>query len=289
MRRAALTVCVLFATTVCLGAPGAAPAAARTGTITKLLIIAEENHSYREVIGSRRAPYINRLAQRYGLATDYHAGTPTSAQSIPSYFLMTAGSTFGAVRDCAPAKCPQSGDNIFAQAGAVGGWRTYAESMPGTCHRRSAGGYVPWHAPAPYYTDVSGECAHWDIGLSALADDLAGTLPGRYSFVSPNLFHDMHSGSIKEGDRWLAAWLPKILAGPDYRAGRLAVVITWDEGSSNDNHVPTIVISPRTVNLRVATPFTHASLLRTSEEILGVPLLRKADSAPSMISAFHLG
>ena len=73
-----------------------------------------------------------------------------------------------------------------------------------------------------------------------------------------------------------------ILAGPDYRAGRLAVVITWDEGSSSSNHIPTIVISPHTKQLSSDREFTHCSLLRTTEEILGVSRLGCAADAPSM-------
>lgn len=305
MRRARLAVCALFVAAACSAAAPAAyrhapdrPAApsavtttaqAASSHVTKVLVIAEENHSYSQIIGSPQAPYINRTAQQYGLATNYNSGTPTSDQSMPSYFLMTAGTTFGVTRDCVPSGCSQSGDNVFHQADGAGGWRAYAESMPSDCYPKDTPLYVPRHAPAPFYTDVASQCRQWDVPLTALPGDLSRGLPGRYSFVAPNLVHDMHSASVAQGDQWLSTWLPKILAGADYRAGRLAVVVTWDEGSHTDNHVATIVISPSTQHLRVGTAYTHASLLRTCEEILGVPLLPGAATAPSMRSAFHLG
>jgi hypothetical protein len=37
-----------------------------------------------------------------------------------------------------------------------------------------------------------------------------------------------------------------------------------------------------------ATAFSHYSLLRTTEEMLGLPRLGKASTATSMRSAFHL-
>jgi hypothetical protein len=112
----------------------------------------------------------------------------------------------------------------------------------------------------------------------------------------------MHTGTIAEGDRWLAAHLPVILDSHEYRDGSTAVFITWDEGhhgipgekcATNKTdvtcHVATIVISPSTKpGTRSATLFNHYSLLRTAEQLLGLPLLGKAASYPSMVAAFHL-
>jgi hypothetical protein len=81
------------------------------------------------------------------------------------------------------------------------------------------------------------------------------------------------------------------------------VFITWDEGSggypiedcddstSTDNscHVPAIVISPSTpAGTRSGTFFDHYSLLATTEQLLGLPRLGSAASAPAMTAAFHL-
>ena len=56
------------------------------------------------------------------------------------------------------------------------------------------------------------------------------------------------------------------------------------------NPIATLVISPRTPAGRVSTSyFTHYSLLRTTEELLGLPLLGKAKAAYSMKGPFRLG
>ena len=67
------------------------------------------------------------------------------------------------------------------------------------------------------------------------------------------------------------------------------VFITWDEGSG-DNHVPTLVLSrytrPGTVS---RVPFTHYSLLRTTEALLGIHAkLGAAATARDMRGAFRL-
>jgi phospholipase C len=120
-------------------------------------------------------------------------------------------------------------------------------------------------------------------------DVAAGTLPP-FGFVTPNLCNDMHDCSVATGDAYLANLVPTIIAGPDFQNGRLAIVITYDEnGGASGNQVYTSVISPFTApGTQSATNFTHYSLLRATEEILGVPLLGGASSATSMRAAFGL-
>jgi phosphatidylinositol-3-phosphatase len=80
-----------------------------------------------------------------------------------------------------------------------------------------------------------------------------------------------------------------MLAGPDYRAGRLVVMITRDEGTASDNHIPTIVPAPESHAVASDARFAHCSILRTSEELLRLSLLGCATNAPSMVGPFHLG
>ena len=90
---------------------------------------------------------------------------------------------------------------------------------------------------------------------------------------------------------WLKAWVAKILASPTYKAGRTAVVVTFDENDgSAGNLVSTIVVAPSVrPGATSATSFDHYSLLRTTEEMLGLPTtLGGAGSATSMRSAFNL-
>jgi hypothetical protein len=64
-----------------------------------------------------------------------------------------------------------------------------------------------------------------------LVDDLAGNRLVALTVVVPDQCHNTHDCPIGVGDRWLSRVVPRILAGPAYRAGRTAVVVTWDEGA----------------------------------------------------------
>jgi hypothetical protein len=57
-----------------------------------------------------------------------------------------------------------------------------------------------------------------------------------------------------------------------------------------DNRVATIVVPPSVVSGTVsAEAFTHCSLSRTTEDLLGLPLLGAAVSAASMVAPSDLG
>jgi hypothetical protein len=83
-----------------------------------------------------------------------------------------------------------------------------------------------------------------------------------------------------------------VLKTPQYRSGKTAVIVTWDESSHGDpatQKIPTLVIAPSVRPGTVATKrFDHYSLLRTTEQLLGLrPFLGAAASARSMRRAFH--
>src|SRR5689334_19229454 len=57
-------------------------------TFKHIVLVLEENHSYSEIIGNSDAPYLNQLADTYGLATAYYAN---AHPSIGNYFWLTTG------------------------------------------------------------------------------------------------------------------------------------------------------------------------------------------------------
>ncbi|HYT40652.1 MAG TPA: hypothetical protein VEN99_14110, partial [Acidimicrobiia bacterium] len=90
---------------------------------------------------------------------------------------------------------------------------------------------------------------------------------------------------VGAGDRWLGSWLPRLWTSDLYRDGKTAVFIVWDEPSP----MPNIVMSPSTpAGLRNGEAFDHYSLLRTTEEMLGLPLLGRATGARSLRRPFRL-
>ena len=247
-----------------------------------------ENKPYGSVIGSKVAPYENELAKECGLATDYRAITHPS---LPNYLAATGGSTFGVTDDAGPSSHPISGPSLFQQlTQANSSWRAYDESMPTACDLNPSGRYAVKHNPAVYYTAVRTQCAVDDVPLEGhLSQDIAtGNLPS-FAFVTPNLCDDTHDCSVQTGDTWLATWIPRIVAGPNYRTGNTLIVLTWDEGVGANNLIPTVVIGPSVpTGDRSSAALTHYSLLRTTEELLGLPAIGAASTATSMTSTFHL-
>ena len=280
------------------GAPCGTATPAQT-TYRHVLWIFMENHSYGAVIGSPDAPYTNKLANQCGLATNYHNITHPS---LPNYIAATSGlplsrlSTF--ISDCSPsASCSTSAKSIFGQTSS---WRSYEESMPSRCDKTNSGAYAVRHNPAVYYTTLTG-CGKKDVPYTRLSTALTNNTLPAFGFITPNLINDTHDGTVAQGDAWLSKNLPPILNSKAYRNGTLAVVLTYDEGeggSSSDCatnttdvgcRVATIVMSKSTPKGKRATKlFNHYSLLRTTEEILKLPLLHQAKTANSMRKAFGL-
>jgi len=255
-----------------------------------------ENKAYSDVIGSSSAPYENQLAGACGLATNYHGVTHPS---LPNYIAATSGGTQGITDDNPPSSHPLAVASIYSQVKAVGKtWRDYEESAPGNCPLATSGRYAVKHDPAPYYTGIRTDCALWDVPMGTtssgnfLTDLTNGALPS-FAFVTPNLCNDTHDCPVATGDAWLESWFAKILASPNYLAGKTVVLLTWDEDDgSASNHIPTIVVGPSTPAGTVSgTAFDHYALLKTAEQLLGITtFLGHAGDAgtTSMASAFNL-
>ena len=287
LSRVLLTLLPLLACTALAPAHAQSPATATRAVppVTKLLVFVEENHSFNQMQAGM--PYTASLAERYGHATDYHA---IRHPSLPNYIAIAGGSTYGVTDDRLPPAHRLTGRSVFGQA--LRNHRTaatYAESMPVRCGRSNHGAYAPKHNPWTYFARERTGCAAHDRGMSAFtADAAAGRLP-RVGMVVPNLRHDAHDGSLATADAWFEAQMTKVFAGPDWKSGRLAVVLTADEDDhTQGNTVLTVVIHPSQDHHVVTTRLTHYSLTRLYDEVAGLPYLRNAATAPSMATAFGL-
>jgi hypothetical protein len=244
-----------------------------------------ENHNWSGVFGNASAPYLNTLAGKCGTDSAYASvGSP----SLPNYLGATSGSTQGVADDGDPSAHSFTVDNLFRQVRAGGGTeRSFMESMPAPCGLVSAGSYAAKHNPAVYYAggDDRRACQADDLPFSAFSSVLAGGRLPTFTSITPNICDDMHDCPVATGDQWLATWVPQILATASYRSGTTALFIVWDEPTPLANLVVTPSVRPGTVS---GTAVTHYSLLRATEEMLGLPLLGGAANAPDLRSAFGI-
>jgi acid phosphatase len=236
-------------------------------------------------------PYLNGLAKRYGYATDYRA---VRHPSLPNYLAIAFGTTAGVEDDKSPNSHHVRGESIFSLANKAGtSARLYAESMKISCQKTAAYPYAVKHNPWAY---GSPGCTRGDVPAGTprsgrlRTDSHAGTLPCAGMLI-PNLVSDAHDSSLRQADRYLKTWLPTLMAGPDFRSGRLAIVVTADEDdrSSAKNRVLTVVISRSISHKVVTTTLTHYSLTRLYNTVCRAgSYLGKAATAPAMPTAFGL-
>lgn len=278
-----------------VGAPHVASSSSTASAavaVTKVLTFVEENHGQTATL--QGMPYLASLARSYGRTSGYRSLTHPS---LPNYLVMAGGSTFG-VRDSAPPSGhPLSTYSVFDLAVLRGrAARTYAEGMTRNCQQESAGRYAVRHNPWTYFASAASRryCSMYDLPVGStssgpLRNDIAkGTLPS-IGMVVPDLCHDAHDCSLSTADGWLRSWLQLVMAGPDFRAGRLAVVITFDEveGSGGGN-VLTVVVHPRVRGAVVSQPLSHYSWCRWMTDLVGQPPLSGCRSAGSLGTAFGL-
>ena len=289
------------ATSAARSAEALAACGTRTGppvTYDHVVWVWMQNRRLDDVIGSIDAPFINALSGACGVALNYSwVGHPTQIRATAGREAVPSG--------CRPPQCKTGATSVFSVVKAAGlQWRSYEEGMPGTCHRHEDAPYVVEHNPALYYSDLRRDCPTWDVPMGTtrsgpFLDDLERDRLPAFSFISPDNCNNTHDCSLRTGDDWLRSWLPKVVASPGYRRGATALFIVFDTGGDAEGCltnldrnclVPALVVSPFTPRATRSTErFSHYSLLRTTEELLGVgPLLAGAKTSTSMRGAFGL-
>ena len=284
----------------------------QAGTDAPVVVIVMENHAYgatdpgvngdptKYVVGNTvDAPYLNGTLIPSGtlFTNDYAPYHP----SLPNYLELTAGTNAGCTVDsCSRDSFPN--ENLFHLLGQAGAsFASLQESMPANCTFTDSGLYAVRHNPEIYFTNLDAAsglayaCPNTDMTIAP------GVTPGTvlawpnplpaFSFVTPNLCHDMHGSKptgvcpnktdqiIADGDAWLGANVPVLLA-----EGAI-VIVTFDEGGSGDStggggHIATIMTGLKVPVAIDATLYNHASLLAGLENYFGLtPLLADAATA----------
>jgi phosphatidylinositol-3-phosphatase len=264
----------------------APPTVTAHAAYSKVMVIVLENHSRSDALAGM--PYLRSQAERYGVAAQSYAVTHPS---LPNYLAIAGGSTFGVRDNKSPASHHLAGQSIFAQVLAAGGTaKTYAEAMTRNCQTSADGRYVVKHNPWPYFADAEerAACRRFNVPSGtpergALHDDvIAGHLP-TFSMVIPDQCNNAHDCSLKTADGWMRSWLTALKAGPDFRAGRLLVVVTFDEDDHDaGNHILTVFVHPALRSTTIKQRFDQYAVSGLVSRLVGAPPLRKAASATDL-------
>ena len=274
-----------------------------TATTPKVLIVLMENHVWSAIKNSPSAKYIHQLAMM-GAHSEQHFNPPGLHPSEPNYLWLEAGDNLGVLDDSAPgAHHFATTAHLVTQIEKAGlTWKTYQEGISGTdCPLKGTGKYAPKHNPMVYFDDVtngnkitSQNCIDHERPFTEIDADLAGDKLANYSFITPDLCHDMHdtcdpeNDPIKQGDNWLSVLVPKIFASKAYADGA-TLLITWDEGDSgSDGPIGMIALGKHVkAGSTSMTHTTHSSTLRTVQEIFGLsPFLGDAAKGADLIDLF---
>jgi len=281
--------CTVLLFLACAQHPASRPGPGTGTSPEHVFIVVEENADFTRVIGNPSMPYLNSLAQQYGLATQFYANTHPS---IGNYFMMTVGDTIA--NDDGYGKIV-SRDNVVRRLIAAGKtWRSYAEDLPYVGYAGSGRGkYARKHNVIALLSDVVNDTAQRNnlVPFSQFAVDLAaGTLPN-YSMLVPNLCNDAHDCPLSTADAWLKTNLEPLIASPTFQRDGL-LIIAFDEAVSDSTkgggRIAWVVVSPKAKRgYRSSTPYQHESALRLSLEWLGVTAFPNAAAdAPDMDEFF---
>lgn len=292
----------------------------RMASVHTVFVIALENHNFtqpatttspEQLLGNTAAPYFNSLitpgnsnAAQVSYCTHYYNAGIGVHGSEPNYIWSEAGSDFGVHTSDDPST---SAGNIFtvphltAELNIAGiPWRNFQEDEQySSSPIISASGsgvpvnpyngtteyaYAVKHNPMAFFSDTETMNVY---ALTNFMHQLTNNLIGRYNWITPDLYNEMHSSlssftyhgtvytgdqaAVAEGDNFLSIFIPQIMASQAYRSNGL-IVIWSDEtegGDTTNFTIPEVLISPLAKGNAYASSleYSHSSDLRTMMEI----------------------
>ncbi len=220
------------------------------------------------------------------------------------------------------AAAPFVGRTIGDQLAAIGHrWKTYEEDMPvsgdidrvdysdGIYTNLSAipivkshevqSLYTAKHNPFVYFAHIQENPGSVDglrnvagfAGINGLYADLGSGKVPDFSFIVPNLCHDMHgldnssrlcsnkTTLLQMGDATVKMLVSAIQGSKIWRQGNNAIIVLWDENDYSDTPNKVAVIIDTNYGGRKRTSnrlYSHFSLLKTLEAGFGLPCLNHA-------------
>lgn len=293
---------------------GAGAGAGAVPVIKHVFVISMENCDASMIYGNvTDAPYINATLMPSGArSANFRDELPLEIPSEPHYVWLEAGTNaFGDhtfVEDEPPSATNSTSDTNHlttqiqnAKNGVT--WRSYQEAMSassGACPIYDSGLYAPKHDPFVFFQDVAGNppsadspvCVLHHRPYEAFARDLGAGDVASYTFITPDLCHDMHGAGpcrganlVRLGDDWLSAEMPRIIDYANAHAG--VIFIEWDEGAATDT-MPFLAVGPGVkAGYSSGVRVDHGSILKSIEAILGLPTLSRVAGSSTLADLFR--
>lgn len=232
-----------------------------------VLVVVFENKDDEQIVDSPRAPYLTELAHQGANLTDAHGETHPSQ---PNYIALLSGSTQGVTNDACPQELGPA-PALPGQLRAAGlSFTGFSEGLPApgfTGCSSPDGRYARKHNP---WVDFTSTPPAANAPLSALPSDYTA-LP-TVGVVIPDMCHDMHDCSTQVGDTWARDNLAGYVQWA--RSHNSLLVITFDEDDGrSQNHIATMLTGPMVRPANVAGRTDHHTILRTLEDMYGLPAL----------------
>jgi len=183
-------------------------------------------------------------------------------------------------------------------------------SKDGTQDETSTDAYATRHNPFVYFHSIIDDTTLCDthvVNLNLLPGDLANAADTpNYVFITPDLCSDGHDAKCSDPSRpggfagieqFLQQWVPQITRSPAFKQQNGLLLITFDEAATSDTSaccgeipgpgspepgitgpgggdVGAVLLSPCIKPGTVSTvPYNHYSMLRTVEDLFGLPHL----------------
>lgn len=273
-----LSITLLGATSLACATPKTDDSPQSWPEIKHVVLILLENETIQNAL---KQPYLKSLYQQ-GAGLSHN--TAITHPSQPNYIALVAGTTDGVTNDDNVTVTYKNIADLLEAKGLT--WKAYAEGWPGHCFLgEKSGSYYRKHVPFLSFQSVQSNparCANIATGADFFTDLAAGKLPA-YSFYVPDINNDGHNTNVAYASRWLKKTFGPVLSNPDVLKDTL-FIITFDEGIGRNNVVYTAFVGagvkPGTLS---SVPYTHYSILKTVEAILGTGELGTHDSKARQI------
>ena len=275
--------------------PPPPPSEGTIPTVDHVVMVVLQNHTYSEIIGNVDMPYLNGLISQNGLCTNYFAVTHPS---IGNCFDLTCGQI---ITNNDSYMTTTDVPNIVRSLLAINKtWKAYSEGVSNIGYIGDGPNpYVRRHNPCSYFSDVVNNSTQKNnlVPFTQFTTDLANSALPNFSFLVPDLDHNMHDGTAKVADNWLRTNLQPLFNSIHFNAGGLFILVfdeTENDGTASHNlhgggQVVCLMIGTFVIpQSRTATFYQHPSVLRTICEALGCisPYPGSADTASAIVELF---